>query len=101
MVALLGFIGMLALTAVSTIWHGYVFSVLWGWFIVPVFGLPLLSVALATGVILIINFATFHRVAVPQDPNEDKVDKIGDMIAHVVVYPSIVLGIGWIIKQYI
>ena len=40
-----------------TIWRGYVLSVLWAWFIVPLFGLPALSIPLAIGLMVIVSMA--------------------------------------------
>jgi hypothetical protein len=101
MVAFFSLIGMVLLSAVSVVWHGYVFSTLWAWFIVPAFGLPLLSYAMAMGVVLIISFATFHRVVVPTDPDQDKLDAMAETIAHIIVYPTIVLAMGWCIKYFL
>lgn len=39
-----------------TILSGYVLSVLWGWFIVPTFGLPLLTIPVAIGVMLVVAY---------------------------------------------
>ncbi len=36
----------------AALWNGLALSILWGWFIVPVFSLPALSVASAAGVSL-------------------------------------------------
>lgn len=101
MVVLFSLIGMMLLSAVSVVLHGYVFSTLWAWFIVPAFGLPLLSYAMATGVVLIISFATFHRVVVPEDPDRDVSAAVADTITHIIMYPTIVLAMGWCIKYFL
>lgn len=46
--------GVLAVIA-SMLLNGYAFSVLWGWFIVPVFGVPALSVMQAVGIATLIS----------------------------------------------
>ena len=101
MVALLGILGMVAIVVGSAMWHGYVFSVLWGWFAVPAFGLPALSLAMSIGVALLVNYATYHRVEVPENPNKSDSNKIAEPLAHIITYPLIVLIMGWVIKQYI
>lgn len=101
MVALIGFLGLIAMVVVSAMWHGYVFSVLWGWFAVPAFGLPALSLAMSIGIALLVNYATYHRVTVPENPDRPTSDKITDSLAHIITYPLIVLIMGWVIKQYI
>ena len=36
--------------------RGFCLSVLWGWFMVPVFGLPTLPIAAALGIALLLNY---------------------------------------------
>ena len=40
----------------STIFCGWVLKILWGWFIVPTFGLPILSIPSAIGFSLVIRY---------------------------------------------
>ena len=47
-----GFVGIVALMVLSTLFRGYALSVLWGWFMVPTLGLPHLSVVQALGISL-------------------------------------------------
>jgi hypothetical protein len=98
---LIAMIGIFAAVAVGMIWRGYVFSILWDWFAVPAFGLPALSLAMAIGIALLVNYATYRRVTVPTDPSKTEADKITDVLAHIITYPLIVLGMGWIVKQYL
>ena len=50
--------------------NGYVCAKLWGWFIVPIFGMPTLSILQAVGVGLVVAFFTFRL----KDLHEDKKD---------------------------
>lgn len=85
---------------VSVLMNGWVLSILWGWFISPLFGLPPLSVASAIGLALI--FGMFMRT---DNLNEDKTKNLGEMIvflvAQAVLSPLFTLFVGWIVKQYI
>lgn len=42
----------------AIIFSGFTFSILWGWFVVPLFGLPALGIATALGVLLVATYAT-------------------------------------------
>jgi hypothetical protein len=53
-----GFVGVVILIAVSSIFNGYALSVMWGWFMVPVFQLPQLTVAPAIGIALVVGYLT-------------------------------------------
>lgn len=53
---------MLGLAALYAIWGGYVLTCLWGWFVVPTFALPPLTLAQAIGVSLIVGYLTNAEV---------------------------------------
>ena len=48
--------GVLALGVVAIIVRGFVLTKLWGWFVVPVFGLPALHIAAAVGLSLLLGY---------------------------------------------
>lgn len=54
----------------SVTFSGYTLSVLWGWFIVPMFGLPALAIPAALGVMLI---ATYLTKGVPTKAEQEEV----------------------------
>lgn len=63
MTALVGFgniISLWLLLAVSSIANGYVLSVFWGWFVIPVFGAPTLGIVPATGIAGMVHFMTYQ-----------------------------------------
>lgn len=88
-----------AVLIVSSLWRGYVLHVLWGWFMVPIFGLPALSVAGAIGVALIISFTTYQFVYSRDDRSEAV--KAGSAIGITIIYPALVLAIGFIVKSFL
>lgn len=71
------------------IWHGIVFSILWGWFMVPIFHLPELNVAQSIGILLIGSLMAYQFM-------ERKEEEIPAMIAYQFVMPFISLFIGYI-----
>lgn len=93
-----GVVGIGALIVFSSIWRGYSLSVLWSWFMVPIFGLPALSIASAIGVALVVGFIT-HQPDTTKD-DESFADKTVKAVVFAVLYPPLMLGIGWIVKQF-
>ena len=80
-------------------WSGFTLSVLWGWFVVPVFGAPSLSVAQAYGLALVVRVASGLKDA------ESKGDKgFGLVLAKLVLVPPFICGlfllVGWVAKAW-
>lgn len=98
MTALLMIVGVFAVSIVGIIWKGYVLSILWAWFAVPVFGLPALGIAAAIGVALVISFLT-HQYVYTED-ERGPAAKFGAMFGAAFLYPLIVLTTGWIVKGF-
>jgi hypothetical protein len=73
-------------------WQGYVLSVLWGWFFVPTFGVPALSVPAAFGVALVVRFLTHQH-------NDDERASTVKMTA-MALNPAVALCFGWVVKQW-
>lgn len=81
-----------------TLWRGYVLMVLWGWFIVPTFNAPVLSVAVAIGVTIIGGLFTVAR---NESKNEEKEhDALTHFFVAGLVQPAMALGIGYIVTHW-
>lgn len=106
MAALGWLIVVIAMTFLAAIFHGYVLSMLWGWFIVPVFNAPVLGVAPAIGVALLIGYLTKSRAN--KEKKEEKKQTFSeraekflyDDILNVATKASAVLFTGWIIHLF-
>ena len=68
---------------------------LWGWFIIPAFGLAMISFPVAMGLALLIGFFTYQWYPIPVDKHLDMVIQQG------YVYPLTVLIMGWIISFFV
>jgi len=97
----LGWITFLLISVVlSNILSGYVLSILWGWFITPTFGLPLLSIPIAIGLSLVIRYLT-------QDYNntKNKDESFAYSLCKALIYstikPLFALLMGWVVKLFI
>lgn len=78
---------------------GYAVSVMWGWFVVPTFGLPELSIPIAIGLAYILRLIV---VPIPEvDGNKDFNSLIGKAIASTFLVPAMFLLCGWIVTNFI
>lgn len=80
-------------------WSGFVLSFLWGWFFVPAFGVPAISVPSAIGIVLIMHYMTNKY----QNKSNDEITKwehVAEKIGIEVMKPAVTLLIGLIVKQW-
>lgn len=95
MAALLSVFAVIGIVSLLVVLNGWALSVLWGWFIVPLFGLPVLSIPYAIGIALIAGMLKGHT----KDPDTD--DDKAAVLAKIFLFPFIALFIGWIVKGFI
>lgn len=100
-VALAAVVGVFAVVVLSIAWGGFwtglTLSVLWGWFAVPVFGLPVLTVWQAYGLSLIVSTLKRYKL-------EKNDDGFGIAMAKVLFgapfIAGLMLGVGWCVKAW-
>ena len=80
---------------VTAIWYGFTVSVMWGWFVVPLFHVAPLRIPFAIGLAYIVQFLT-HPTRKPEDDPET-----GFLLIMSLVKPLILLGAGWITTWFI
>lgn len=85
--------GMLAL---SVIINGYVLSILWVWFLVPL-GLPAISIAHSIGIAMVSSWLTYQHQTSKQEGKEKALENLAIIF---VVRPLAVLGVGYLVKQF-
>ena len=98
--ALIGLVALMCMMPMSIFYFGFVFMRLWEWFIIPTFAqAPALTITRAIGVTIVIRFATFQF-----SPSYEKKGDVGDIISKeagkMFMYPVLVLGIGYIVSQF-
>ena len=88
---------------VLSILRGWVLSILWGWFVVPL-GVPALSIPMAIGIAVTISFLIFN----PNDRDnkmdfstKSGIDEAVSKMVNAILYPFIALGIGWIVTFFL
>jgi hypothetical protein len=83
-------VGVVALMFVAIAANAFVLSMLWAWYVVPVFGMPALSLPVAFGLGLIAS--CFHRSYTPHIPKDQQFQAFVSALA----YPFILLTFGWL-----
>jgi len=78
----------------AAMWHGFVGKTLWGWFVVPTFGLPMLTLPVAIGLGLTISFWAVNVNVQP------RYKEIVELIAISATRPAVALLVGWIVKGF-
>lgn len=82
------------------VYQGWMFTILWAWFAVPVFDAPGLSVAQAIGLTLIVCFLKSRTADKHNEPEDEKVDRqIKSLVAQVFM-PVFLVGIGAIVRLF-
>lgn len=88
------------------VWIGYVSAVLWAWFAVPILGLPVITVAQAMGLRMVIGifFITFARkmdiAEVLKKTANERWARLSELFG-LYVGAGLVLLVGWAVKQFI
>jgi len=80
--------------------NGYALSVLWGWFMVPTFNLPKLTVAPAIGIAMVVGYLTQPDLGKLQEKEMDAGTKIVYGVIYTFSKPAFALLFGWIILQF-
>lgn len=87
--AVFGGLAALILTLVwGAFWAGLAASVLWGWFAVPIFGLPTIGVAQAYGIALVLRS---FRGVMPEDRKTDR--SAGEVFVRGIMLPPLTCGL--------
>ena len=95
-----GIVGVAVLMVASSIFNGYALSVLWGWFVVPTFGVPVLGIVPAIGIAMVVSYLT-HQI---DTHKKEEKRSFGKTIAHSTVFailkPSLALFFGWVVHLF-
>jgi uncharacterized membrane protein SpoIIM required for sporulation len=76
---------------------GWAVSVLWAWFMVPYLHLPVLPVAVAIGVRLVISLLTFQEVDTPKEKKEEAWYSI---LFRALARPFLAVAFGYVVKLF-
>lgn len=99
MAIIIAFIGIVLLGSMVVCFKAFVLTKIWAWFIVPTFGLPMLTIPVAIGISCIFSLLVVVRNT-NKDNEKDDWNKflggMGDVLLYGLVQPAIVLLIAWI-----
>lgn len=90
-------IGIGLLMTLSCIFYGYALSLLWGWFIVPTFELPPLSLVPAIGLALVVSYLNYTNIRQEDETLKEVVFRI---LFFGIAKPVLAISFGWIIYQF-
>ncbi|MGL4233219.1 MAG: hypothetical protein ACRCWJ_17765 [Casimicrobium sp.] len=93
------FVIAILMTPFAMIIRGWALSVLWSWFIVQQFGLRELRIPEAIGLAIVVGW-----LAMPYNFDYEKLSdekKLTHGFFTGFVYPFMILGIAWIVKQFL
>jgi hypothetical protein len=80
---------------VRAIMNGFVLSVLWNWFMVPIFTLPELTIISAIGLTMVISWMTYHV-----ETRKKETEELKTFWVLFFLRPILVLSIGYIIHCF-
>lgn len=83
----------------SAIYSGFAASVIWEWFVVSEFGAEPLSIPIAIGLMLLVQFVT--QPWKPSENFDDVAAEIKKAASIAIIKPSIYLIIGWIVTFWL
>ena len=78
----------------SVILRGWAFTILWDWFIVPVFHVDPITIPYAIGFAIIVGMFT-------QDIKRINAEDTNELLSRLVLTPFITLGFAWVVKCFI
>ena len=87
----------------SSIFNGYALSVLWGWFVVPTFGVPALGIVPSIGIATVVGQLTTHQMNEHKKKDDDD-RRLGKKIANFFLIalekPAFALFFGYIVHLF-
>lgn len=78
---------------IIALFEGLALKLLWGWYMVPIFSLPALSLVQATGIAIIIGLTTYHSNDLEK---ENSLMRLGQSIYCTLAY----VAVGWILHFF-
>ena|SRR3990167_4864153 len=86
------------ISIVGAIAQGWALSTLWSWFVADFFGLPLLTIPQSIGIALLVGM--FFSPSM-KEKDEDVLSLFLNLVGKAIFNPLIVVGLGWIVLQFI
>lgn len=97
MVYFIGFLLFMVSSILSSIYGGFVLSVLWGWFVSPVFGLPVITFLQGIGLSIVTHFLTVQYV---KQEFESPSEAMLNALIFSLTYSTMALASGWVLHLF-
>lgn len=95
----------LIVTPFAYIVNGWALSILWDWFVTSVFDVPSLNVPIAIGLSIVIGYLTASTPDLDKKTESKSEGEFVQSVCTSVMYsflrPLIILGVGWIVLQFV
>lgn len=88
------------LMGVSVVTSGYALTILWGWFVVPTFGAPALSIPVAFGLSLIVSFMTHQESKSAKSDDDGFWRTLFKSFFIAIIRPGYALLLGWAVHLF-
>jgi hypothetical protein len=92
-------LGIAALVVTMAVMRGWVLSIMWDWFIVPL-GVAALSIPAAIGVALVVGLLTHSSSGSNSTEKGELSDRAGRLVG-LILSPLLILGMGAIVKRFL
>ena len=96
-------IGVFTIFCINVIIDGFVFSILYKWFLASIFGLPCISIFTAIGLVLLFRFVMITRETDKKNTklNKEFFERISMGMASNICFSLFVLLLGWVVHLFI
>jgi hypothetical protein len=91
-------VSVIGVIVISSIMYGWAISILWRWFVVPLFDAPNLSILEAIGLSLTIGVFTTRYRDTPNSKSNTIADITASIIAYSIINPVVIVIIGYVVK---
>lgn len=85
----------------SSIWRGYVLSILWGWFVIPIFHTVQISIALAIGLSLLVGMFTYQSSSDEKKKDQKPGEAMLEALLVAFFSPLLVLVLAAIVHAFV
>lgn len=92
-----GSVGIFVILILNSLINGWALSLLWQWFIVPVFSAPVLSLGQAIGVAMVVSFLTYQYIDT-QESTKSTAEKFILAVMMTIMRPVGAVLFGLVIK---
>jgi len=96
-----GLLILLVLMPLGMVLSAWVITIMWSWFVVPVFALPLLTKAQALGLSLLVGYITWQYTNTNSDSESGPWKWFGRAVGLAIFRPLLVLAISWVVHLFL